>query len=280
MDPPPGSAPGPRRRAKVDWELIACGFEGHALVGTDAEAVGAADSAVVRELAGLRWHRCLRCDTWIPLEPPGHPLRPHPPDRDEIDVPLRGRALRDRVVLRLIALDRAVHFTILVLLGIAVLLFAANEHSLRGAFYKVLTALQSGVAGGPVQSTGHGGILHTLDHLFTVRSGTLREVGIALIAYGIMEGIEAVGLWLGKRWAEYLTFLATTVLLPLEIDELFVRVSALKLIGFAINLVVVLYLLYAKRLFGLRGGGAVDERERAAAMSWATLERATPPEPA
>ena len=32
-------------------------------------------------------------------------------------MPLRGKALRDRVVLRLIAIDRALHFLILVLLG-------------------------------------------------------------------------------------------------------------------------------------------------------------------
>ena len=66
-----------------------------------------------------------------------------------------------------------------------------------------------------------------------------------------------------KRWAEYLTFLATTILLPLEIYEIIHRQSALKIIGFLINVAVVVYLLYAKRLFGLRGGGAVDEEERA-----------------
>ena len=49
------------------------------------------------------------------------------------------------------------------------------------------------------------------------------------------------------------------------------------MIGFIINVAVVVYLLFAKRLFGLRGGGAADERERADGMSWETIERATPP---
>src|SRR6185437_8350670 len=79
--------------------------------------------------------------------------RPHPPDRDEIERPLRGKALRDKVVLRLIAVDRAFHFIILVLLGIGVIAFAGNESSLRDAYYKILTALQGGVAGGPVQTS-------------------------------------------------------------------------------------------------------------------------------
>jgi uncharacterized membrane protein (DUF2068 family) len=273
---PPGTHQ-PRPRRKIDWELVACGFRGHVLVGTDAAELRAEDSLVARDVPPLRWHRCLRCDSWVALPPPEQPARQHPPAREEIKVPNRGKALRDKVVLRIIAVDRAFHFVILFLLGIGVIAFAGNESSLRDAYYKILTALQGGVAGGPVQTTGHVGILHELDRLFTLRSGTLREVGAALLAYGLLEGIEAVGLWYAKRWAEYLTFLATTILLPLEIYEIIHRQSALKIIGFIINVAVVIYLLFAKRLFGLRGGGKADEELRAKDMSWEAIERATPP---
>jgi uncharacterized membrane protein (DUF2068 family) len=276
---PPGTHD-PRPRRKIDWELVTCGLQGHALVALDAAEVRPQDAQLVRQYAGLRWHRCLRCDSWVVLPPPEQPARGHPPDRDEIQIPPRGKALRDKVVLRLIAVDRAIHFTILVLLGIAVLLFASNETSLRDTYYRILTDLQGGVAGGPVQNSGHVGILHEFDRLFSLRSGTLRAVGIALLAYGLLEGVEAVGLWLTKRWAEYLTFLATTILLPLEIYEIANRASALKIIGFIINLAVVIYLLFAKRLFGLRGGGAADEAARARDVSWDAIERSTPPEAA
>jgi len=120
-------------------------------------------------------------------------------------------------------------------------------------------------------------ILHELDRLFSLRSGTLQEVGLGLLAYGLLEGVEAVGLWWAKRWAEYLTFLATAILLPLEIYEIIHKRSGLKIVGFIINVAVVIYLLYAKRLFGVRGGGAADEAERARDMSWEAVERATPP---
>jgi hypothetical protein len=232
---------------------------------------------VARELDGTRWHRCLRCDAWAALPAPDVPAREHPPPRHEIEIPLRGKALRDRFVLRLIALDRALHFVVLGLLGIALLIFAAHEHSLRDSFYRVVAALQRGVGGGPVQSTGHVGILGELNKLFSLQSGRIREVGAAVLAYGVLEGVEAVGLWFAKRWAEYLTFIATTVLLPLEIYEIIHRNTVLKDIGFLINIAVVVYLLLAKRLFGLRGGGAAEERERRHEMSWETIERATPP---
>jgi uncharacterized membrane protein (DUF2068 family) len=273
---PPGVAAGKRPRRQIDWELIGCGWSGHTLYGTDAAELRPEDAPLARQVDDrVRLHRCLRCDSWVALEPPAQPARRFPPSRDEIIVPLRGKALRDKVVLRLIAIDRVIHFVILMLLGVLVLLVAANEHSVRASFYRVVTDLGLGIAGGPVQND-HVGLIGELNKLLSLRSGKLRLVGAAFLVYGAMEGVEAVGLWLMKRWAEYLTFLATTILLPLEVYELVKKVSATKLIGFLINLAVVLYLLYAKRLFGLRGGGRVDEQERAAAMSWETIERATP----
>jgi len=266
-------------KRKIEWELVACGFGGHTLVGTDAEQLRPDDALIARDQGTVRWLRCLRCDSWLARRPPAAPTRHHAPDRGEIAIPPRGKALRDKIVLRVIAIDRALHFVILLLLGIGVLAFAADEKALRDAYYRILTDLQGGVAGGPVQNSGHVGIVGELDKLFSLRSGTLRAVGAALLGYGVLEGVEAVGLWYTKRWAEYLTFVATTILLPLEVYEIIHRGSVLKVLGFIVNLAVVGYLLYAKRLFGLRGGGTVDEAKRAADTSWEAIERATPPAP-
>ena len=89
-----------------------------------------------------------------------------------------------------------------------------------------------------------------------------------------------VGLWLNKRWAEYLTFIATTALVPFEVYELTNSVSAFKLVALIINLAVVIYLLLAKRLFCLRGGHQAERARRERSSGWGAIERATPGVPA
>jgi uncharacterized membrane protein (DUF2068 family) len=269
---PPGTQPPRRLRPRLHWELIACGLQGHELIGIDAAALRPSDALVAREGAdGVRWHRCVRCDSWLPLAPPAQPSRQFPPERDEIALPLRGRPLRDRFVLRLIAVDRAFHFLLLTFLGVAILLVASHETTLRDHFYRVVTDLQ-GSLGGPIHADKKG-LVAEIQRLLSMKNSELRLIGVLVLAYGVLEGIEAVGLWLARRWAEYLTFLATTLLLPLEIYELAHRVTPLKIVAFVLNVAVVVYLLYAKRLFGLGGGGAAEEAARERDTGWEALER-------
>jgi uncharacterized membrane protein (DUF2068 family) len=273
--PVPGTVPPRRFVPRLHYELLVCGLRGHELIGLDAAEIRRQDAVVVREIGGIRWHRCVRCDSWLPLPPPAHPARPFPPDRDEVELSLRGKALRDKIVLRVIAVDRALHFLLLGLLAAAIFLFTAHEASLKQTFYRVVTDLQGGVGGGPVQ-TSHTGVVHELDRLFTLHTRTLYLLGAAVAAYALLEGIEAVGLWYQRRWAEYLTFVATTVFLPLEVIELSKRVTPFKVIALIVNLAVVVYLLFAKRLFGLRGGAAADRAERERDVGWEALERTAP----
>src|SRR2546423_851492 len=114
---------------------------------------------------------------------------------------------------------------------------------------RIVADLQHGAGGAPVQA-GHVGVLHDLDPLFSLRAGTLHVVGLVVAAYAALEGVEAVGLWFQRRWAEYLTFIATTALPPLEIFELTRTVSPLKVIALIVNVAVGVYLLRPKRLVG------------------------------
>ncbi|HEY1330019.1 MAG TPA: DUF2127 domain-containing protein [Actinomycetota bacterium] len=272
--PLPGIEKPKRFRPTFHYELIACGFSGHELVGMDAAHVRPQDAAFVREEEGTRWYRCLRCDSWLPLAPPSNPAKDHPPDRDHIELPLRGRALRDKFVLRLIAIDRGLHFLVLAVLAAAVFLFAANRDDLQNTYLRLLQAFQGTVGG--TSPAPHGGILGELAKVFSYSSQKLLLTGLALAAYGVVEGVEAVGLWYMQRWAEYLTLIVTASFLPLEIYELTARVSVLKIVAFVLNIAVVVYLLYAKRLFGIRGGAAAEHEARREDSGWDALDRATP----
>jgi uncharacterized membrane protein (DUF2068 family) len=74
-------------------------------------------------------------------------------------------------------------------------------------------------------------------------------VAIAAIAYALLEGTEGVGLAMRRRWAEYLTVIATGILIPYEGYEVVHHVTLFKVGALALNLAVVGYLAYRKRLF-------------------------------
>jgi uncharacterized membrane protein (DUF2068 family) len=268
--PPPGTQRPRRYLPRFHWELLVCGVRGHALLGTDVKELAAQDAVVAFEQDGLRWYRCVRCDSWLPLLPPSRPNRRSLPPRDEIELPLRGKALRDKVVLRLIAIDRGLHFVVLAALAVLLLIFARHVEDLHRLFLRVVADY-----GGRSHVPKHG-LVHELERLVTLQSGTLRLIALIAAAYAVLEGLEAVGLWFMQRWAEYLTFVATTLLLPLEIYELTKRVSAFKIIALVVNVAIVIYLLLAKRLFGLRGGAAAERAERERDVGWRALEATAP----
>ena len=106
----------------------------------------------------------------------------------------------------------------------------------------------------------HSKLLPFIQHSFTYTSRWLTLVAIALAAYALVELAESIGLWLARRWGEYLAMVATSVFLPLEIWDLTRgHITWLKVATFAINLLLVIYLVWTRRLFGVRGGKAAYE---------------------
>src|SRR4051812_14985887 len=154
---PPGTERPRRFRPKLRYELVGCGLHGHELVGTDLGDIPENYRLVAFDdgPGGTRWHRCLRCDSWLPLPPSPTGLSTRtPPPLTDVAVPLRGRPLRDRFVLRLIAVNRIVHFLVLGALAVAILLFAQHKSALQGDYTRILNRLQGGV-GGPLSDTPH-----------------------------------------------------------------------------------------------------------------------------
>jgi uncharacterized membrane protein (DUF2068 family) len=80
-----------------------------------------------------------------------------------------------------------------------------------------------------------------------LHASELRVAAIVAIGYGVLELVEGTGLWLDQLWAEYLTVIATSLLLPFELYELVHRPSIWKAAGIVVNLGIVAYLAYLLR---------------------------------
>ncbi|HXY43960.1 MAG TPA: DUF2127 domain-containing protein [Acidimicrobiales bacterium] len=234
-----------RYRPRIDYELIACGLHGHVIVGQDVAEVRPADADVLRDYGGLRWHRCLRCDAWIVQEAPAKPTSQYLPAIVELDIPVRGRRLRDRYVLRLIVLERLLHALVFAALAAAIFAFATNADHLQHIWKKILTGLQ------PYSGSW---IVQDVNKLFALSHLKLYLFGVAASAYVAILLIECVGLWSAKRWAEYLTFVELALFVPFELYELANSITPLKVATLVLNLAILLYLLLVHRLFGVRGG--------------------------
>ncbi len=239
----------------MDWSLRACGRKGHvtyAPTEPDLATRLRADTA-----AGEAW-RCLRCADFV-LGPP-HGAGP----ADEAPIVLRGRALRDATVLRLLAIERGVRGLILLGLAYGVVRFRGSQGNLRATFERALPAAR------PLEQALH---IHLTDSAYVLQAQkvlsskphTLTLIAIALLAYAGLELLEAVGLFLLKRWGEYVAAIGTAVFLPLEIHELLNKVTVVRVGALVINVAAILYLVLTKRLFGVRGGHAAFAAERHAA---------------
>jgi uncharacterized membrane protein (DUF2068 family) len=100
-------------------------------------------------------------------------------------------------------------------------------------------------------SAGHSIIVQLLLRVlvFVGNFSHVNVVAIGAIAYALLEGTEGVGLAMRRRWAEYLTVIATGLLIPYEVYEVIHHVTLFKVGALLLNLAVVGYLAYRKRLF-------------------------------
>lgn len=75
----------------------------------------------------------------------------------------------------------------------------------------------------------------------------LKAIGAGTLFYSLLESLEGVGLLLKRRWAEYLTILATVLLLPVELYELAHKISVLRSTVLLANLAILAYLIFKLR---------------------------------
>jgi uncharacterized membrane protein (DUF2068 family) len=254
---------GRRERRRFDWSLLGCALSGHVLYSPDED--GLRERLIASGPIGDCW-RCLRCAAFVPSSAPaGGPAEDAP-------LVLRGQGMRDAVILRFFAVERWLRAALCFAAAYLVWRFAHRQNQLQQAFDHG-TPLIKQVFGEAGLNLQHSKTLELLQKAVDAKPTTLRWIIVALIAYGVIELVEGIGLWMLKRWGEYFAFLATSLFLPFEIYELVHGGSPLKVVTLLLNLALALYLIISKRLFGVRGGVRAYEESRHAA-SLLEIERA------
>ena len=233
----------------MEWNLRSCSRHGHVTYAPD-EAEYRAKLEATTPL-GDAW-RCLRCGTYVLGDP--HGAGP----AEQAPVLLRGKALRAAFILRALAIERWVRGLIVVLLGVAVFKLKSTQVSLKELFDKDLKSLR------PFFKQIHFNVsdsstVHAVMKTLNAKPSTLNLIASGLLFYGLLQIVEGIGLWSLRRWGEYVAVVGTSLFIPLEVYEVVDGATWLKIVALLVNVAAVVYLVYSKRLFGLRGGHAAYE---------------------
>ncbi|HMA48073.1 MAG TPA: DUF2127 domain-containing protein, partial [Frankiaceae bacterium] len=174
----------------MEWNLRTCARKGHVTYRPQEEDLAARLTAATA--AGVAW-RCLRCGDFVL----GEPVASGPADRAPLV--LRGRALRDATVLRVLAVERMLRAFLLMLIGYAVLRFRSSEARVQAVFDRALPAAK------PLANVLHLDLdssptITKLRHLVHTKPGTLLVVAVLLFGYAAIQVVEGVGLWRMERW--------------------------------------------------------------------------------
>jgi uncharacterized membrane protein (DUF2068 family) len=260
----------------VDWSLFGCFRKGHVTYAPDEPELRERLMAVTA--GGPAW-RCLRCGTFVTGVQPGTGPAAEAP------ILRRGKELRSELILRVFAVERFLRFLVFAGAAYGVWRFRYDQAGVQRAFEKDLPAIRD-LYRDLGFSVNHSRLLGLIQDSFMLTPRTLTILAIGLAAYALIELVEGIGLWLGRRWGEYFAMVATSIFLPYEIYDLTVKVTWLRLVALLINLALVVYLVWSKRLFGVRGGKkAYDARLRSesvieieqAALAAASPGPAAPP---
>lgn len=85
---------------------------------------------------------------------------------------------------------------------------------------------------------------HLIARAAGIHDQQLGEISAGLFLYAILYFVEGIGLYFEKPWAEWLIVISSSLLLPLEIYELFHHPHLLKVLVLVTNLAIIAYLVW------------------------------------
>jgi uncharacterized membrane protein (DUF2068 family) len=100
----------------------------------------------------------------------------------------------------------------------------------------------------------HKVVTQLLEWFSGLSASRVHALRMVTLAYAAVFAVEGVGLWMQKRWAEWLTVVITASLIPLELWELFHRPTPGKAGVVIANTAIVAYLIWHVRTKGKSDG--------------------------
>jgi uncharacterized membrane protein (DUF2068 family) len=143
----------------------------------------------------------------------------------------------DPRLIRLIAWFKLLNAVLLIALGVGVLKLLNTDVT------SVLEQLARRLGLGP----GSRFVGRVILNAATVTPNRIKDLGVGSFIYAGLFLTEGIGLWFMKRWAEWLTVIVTSSLVPVETYEIYRHPTAIKVLLLILNLVVVGFLLYRLR---------------------------------
>jgi phosphoribosylanthranilate isomerase len=136
------------------------------------------------------------------------------------------------LTIHLIAIEKTIKAVILIVVGFKLLTLVGQDvHAWASDF-----VARHGI------DIGNRYVQAALERLVGISSGQIAFWSMVALVYSAVLLVEASGLWLQKRWAEYLTVVSTALLVPLELYEIYERFTWVRIAILAINIFIVWYL--------------------------------------
>lgn len=140
---------------------------------------------------------------------------------------------RSELGLKIIAVGKLIKVVTLLAVGIAALVVVGKDPP------QVLIDVANSFGVDP----GSRHLYRLAEKLSGVSAKQLEEVGFGSFVYAALFAVEGIGLWMKKKWAEYLTIVITVSFIPLELYELAKHPGAVKIVTLVLNVAVVVYLV-------------------------------------
>jgi uncharacterized membrane protein (DUF2068 family) len=89
-----------------------------------------------------------------------------------------------------------------------------------------------------------------LFHITGITPKRLAELGVVALLYAALFSVEGVGLLMARRWAEWVSVISTSLLIPLELYETVRRFHVVRAVVLLVNVAIVVYLIQRIRAHG------------------------------